>query len=497
MKAKYDAYLDHLRGIHALNTALGLLGWDQETYMPPRGLGQRAAARSHLSGLVHDRIVGADLGALIDDLTGMELPEVQAASVRETRRDRDRAVKVPRDLVTELAETTTMAQQAWTEARAESDWSKFAPLLEKVVDLRRREAEAVGYEGEPYDALLGEYEPGAVAADLEPVFAELRDGLVDLMGRINAAGPRDDDELLRREWPVEGQDRLGRMVLDAMGFDFQAGRLDESTHPFTSGTSPADVRLTTKYDALDLATSLYSTIHEGGHGLYEQGLPEEHAGTPLGEACSLGIHESQSRLWENQVGRSRPFMTWLMERLAEIFPDRVVDLDADALYRAFNVVRPSLIRIEADEVTYNLHILLRFELERALFRGDVAVADLPALWNERMTADLGVTPPDDARGVLQDIHWSFGALGYFPTYTLGNLYSATLFAAARRDMPDMDDRIAAGDLKPLLGWMRENVHVHGRRWTASELCRRATGTGLTCTDFLDAMNAKFGTLYAS
>ena len=496
MEKIYASYLDHLQGIHALNTALGLLGWDQETYMPPRGLHPRAAARAHLTGLVHDRVVVDHFGGLLEELGGLELPEDMAASVRETRRDRDRAVKVPRDLVTELAQTTTLAQQTWARARNTDDWPAFAPILAKVVELKRREAEAVGYQGEPYDALLDEYEPGASAADIEPVFAELRTGLVELMGVIHAAGPRHDDAVLEREWPIDGQDRLSRQVLKAMGFDFDAGRLDTSTHPFTSGTSPVDVRLTTVFDPLDLAKSLYSSIHEGGHGLYEQGLPETLAGTPLGQACSLGIHESQSRLWENQVGRSRPFMDYLAGQLKAIFPDRVSGLGPDVLYRAFNVVRPSLIRIEADEVTYNLHVLMRFELERALFRGDIEVSDLPALWNERMTADLGVTPENDREGVLQDIHWSFGALGYFPTYTLGNIYSATLFDAAGRDLPDLDAKIAAGDLAPLLDWMRTHVHAHGRRWTSSELCRRATGTGLDCTHFLDYLRTKFGALYA-
>jgi len=492
----YDSYLDHLQGIHALNTALGLLGWDQETYMPPRGLHPRAESRAHLTGLVHDRVIDDRFGAVLDELSAADLPEDRAASVRETRRDRDRSVKVPRDLVTELAQTTTLAQQAWAGARDADDWPAFAPLLAKVVELKRREAEAVGYAGEPYDALLDEYEPGAAAADIEPVFAELRRGLVDLMGVVRDAGPRDDDAALEREWPVDGQDRLSRQVLKSMGFDFDAGRLDTSTHPFTSGTSPVDVRLTTMFDPLDLSRSLYSTIHEGGHGLYEQGLPERYAGTPLGQACSLGIHESQSRMWENQVGRSRPFMDHLYRQLKTIFPDRVSGLDPDVLYRAFNVVRPSLIRIEADEVTYNLHVMMRFELERALFRGEIEVNDLPALWNERMTADLGVTPSDDREGVLQDIHWSFGALGYFPTYTLGNIYSATLFAAAERDLPDLDAQIAVGDLAPLLAWLRKNVHAHGRRWTAGELCRRASGSGLDCTHFLDYLRTKFGALYA-
>jgi len=494
MSKEYERYREHMAEIRALNSAQGLLSWDQETYMPVDGLSARAESRAVLSGLVHDRTVDEGFGDLLAALAAADLDATSAANVRETIRDRDRAVKVPRELVTELARVTTLAQQAWVKARETDDWPLFSPLLAEVLELRRRQADALGYVSEPYDALLDEYEPGADSEQIAAVFADLRAQLIPLVAAIGDAGPR-EDVLARRRYPEPAQIELSLRVLKAMGFDFRAGRLDKSAHPFTTGISARDVRLTSHYDEGDLAKSLYSTIHEGGHGLYEQGLPLAEAGLPLGEAVSLGIHESQSRLWENQVGRSRVFVDWLMPQLRELFPGVLDDVDPDGFHRAVNIVRPSLIRIEADEVTYNLHIILRMELERALLRGDLEVDDLPGQWNERMAADLGVTPRNDAEGVLQDIHWSFGLFGYFPTYALGNLYAAQLFATARDELDGLDDRIARGDFLPLLEWMREKIHVHGRRHTAGELCRLATGRDLDSRPFLDHLNRKFGALY--
>jgi carboxypeptidase Taq len=494
MTNAYERYREHMAEIRALNSALGLLSWDQETCMPADGLGARAEARAVLSGLVHDRTVSDELGDLLAELAASGTDGAHAANVRETTRDRDRAVKVPRELVTELARVTTLAQQAWARARQEDDWPLFAPLLTEVLALRRRQAEALGYANEPYDALLEEYEPGARIEEVTRVFADLRAELIPLVAAIGEAGPRDDGAL-RRRCPRPAQAVLCREVLQTMGFDFQAGRLDTSAHPFTTGVGARDVRLTTHYDEDDLAISLFSTIHEGGHGLYEQGLPAAEAGLPLGEAVSLGIHESQSRLWENQVGRGRAFAAWLLPRLGKHFPGVFDDVDPDTVYAAVNVVRPSPIRIEADEVTYNLHIILRMELERALLRGDIEVDDLPGLWNERMSADLGVSPRNDAEGVLQDIHWSFGLFGYFPTYALGNIYSAQLYEAAGAELPDLDERIARGELRPLLDWLREKIHAHGRRYPAGELCRRATGRDLDSRPFVTYLRRKFGALY--
>jgi len=495
LTATYDSYLRHMAQLHALNLAQGLLSWDQETMMPPRGLEARAHTRAVLSGLAHDMLVDPAFGELLDGLAAQELPHHQQVNIRETRRDRDRAVKIPRELVTEISRVSSLAQKAWQQAREQESWAVFSPLLQELVQLRRREAEAVGYRDEPYDALLDAYEPDTRVADILPLLDTLREGLVRMVRAIGERPPH-DDAVLRRRYPVAGQMALSRRVLQDMGFDFRAGRLDVSTHPFTADLGPTDVRLTTRYDENDLGNSLFSTIHEGGHGLYEQGLPADRAGTPLGEAVSLGIHESQSRLWENLVGRSRPFADYLLPLLREHFPGVADDVDADALYRACNVVRPSLVRTEADEVTYNLHILLRLELERELVRGNIGVDDLPALWRERMREYLGVEPTTLREGVLQDIHWSFGLFGYFPTYTLGNLYAAQIFAAARADLPELDKQMAAGEFYPLRDWLREKIHRRGRELPPRELCRAVTGRDLAVEPFLETLAAKFGPLYA-
>ncbi len=496
MNERYARFLTLARELGDLGAALGLLEWDQEVMMPPRGVEGRARARATLAALVHDRVVDEELGGLIGELdaTGSGGPWA-AANVREMKRQRDRAVKVPRQLVADLARESSLAQQAWVAARRDDDWARFAPHLVRLVDLKRREAEAVGYEAEPYDALLDEFEPGAKAAQLEGVFTELRRGLVPVLDALRGAPNPPDDALWRGDFAAADQDRLGRAVLAAMGYDFAAGRLDVSAHPFTQGFNPGDVRITTRYDEHDLQTGLYADMHEGGHALYELGLPAEHAGEPVGAAVSLGIHESQSRLWENLVGRSRPFVGWLRGHLAEIWPAVHARTDAEALYRAANTVQPSLIRIEADEVTYNLHIILRMEIERALVAGDVQVDDLPGLWREKVKTYLGLEVPTDREGVLQDIHWSFGLFGYFPTYALGNLYAAQLFAAARRHLPDLDEQMARGDLGNLLHWLRANVHGPGSLYRADELCVRVTGAPLSPEPFLAHVREKFGDVY--
>jgi carboxypeptidase Taq len=494
MNNAYTRLLEHLGEIHALQNTLGLLSWDQETYMPPRGLIGRAQAREVLSGIVHDKVCDPKLGDLLDDLQNADLTAAARVNVTEFKRDRDRSIKLPRDLVTELARVTTLSQQAWVSARETDDWPVFAPLLEQVVELRRRQADVLGYEGEPYNALLDEFEPGARVKDLDTLFTGLRDHLIPLVAAIGEK-PQHSDTMLHQEFSVDGQKKLSRTVLQLMGFDFQAGRLDTSAHPFTSEMSPLDVRLTTHFDPNDLNKSLYSTIHEGGHGLYEQGLPVEHAGTPLAQAISLGIHESQSRLWENMVGRSMNFTIHALPILRDLFPGRFVSATTEDLYKAVNVVKPSLVRIEADEITYNLHIILRMELERAVIADNLQVADLPAAWNQGMEKYLGLTPPTDRQGVLQDIHWSFGLFGYFPTYTLGNLYAAQFYEAIARDLPDLPQQVQDGDLSALLAWLRDNVHRHGRSYTPDELSRRATGAPLSAKPLMDYLDAKFGALY--
>ncbi len=495
MSQTYDRLLERARRLHDLAAASHLLSWDQETNLPPRGVPARARHRAALAAVLHDGICDPELGRMLEELEGADLASFPAANVRELRRQRDRAVRIPRGLVEAITETGSLAQQAWAEARRASDWPRFAPHLEELVELKRREAEAVGYEAEPYDALLDEYEPDTRVADLLPVFAELRRGLVGLLDELRGAGPGPDDGLFRQQFPVPAQETLCRDVLRAMGFDFESGRLDTSLHPFTEGIAVGDVRITTSFDRRNVGKSLYAALHEGGHALYEQGLPAEREGEPAAAAVSLGLHESQSRLWENQVGRSREFLGWLRPRLRELFPEQLGGAETEDLYRAANVVRPGPIRIAADEVTYNLHILLRLDLERGLLQREIAVADLPSLWRERSRDLLGLEPPDDAHGVLQDIHWAFGVFGYFPTYTLGNLYAAQIFEAAASELDDLPGQVAHGELAPLREWLRRRIHGRGAELTAPDLCREVTGRDLTVGPLLDYLRRKYGDIY--
>ena len=428
-------------------------------------------------------------------LKATELTGDAAVNVREIDRQQSRSLKLPKELVVELSQTESLGHEAWIEARKKSDFALFQPWLEKIVALKKEVAERVGYEGAMYNALLDEYEPYARAEEIAPVFAQLKEQLVPLVEQITATGQYPARGVLDQEYPIEQQELLGQQVLADMGFDLEAGRLDLAVHPFCAGTSRDDVRLTTRYSADWLPGSLFGTIHEAGHGLYEQGLPADAIGTPAGESVSLGIHESQSRLWENMVGRSKAFWTHYLPKLQELFPQQLSAVDLDAFYAAVNQVEPSLIRVEADEVTYNLHILLRFELECDLIEGQVAVAELPAVWNERMEQYLGIRPPNDALGVLQDTHWSCGLLGYFPTYTLGNLYVAQFFHQAHQDLPDLKAQIAQGELGPLKTWLNEKIHVRGARATASELVEEVTGARLSADYFIDYLWEKFGALY--
>lgn len=492
----YPRFIALIREISALGGARMLLSWDQEICLPPKGVPGRARQLAALAGVIHEKVCDEELGTLIAELSAASLEPVPAANVREAKRERDRAVKLPASLVRELSEASSLARDAWLQARTQDDWSLFAPRLETLIGLKRREAEAVGYAGEIYNALLDEYEPGARVEEVAAVFDGLKAELVPLLGALMEAPDQPDDSVLRRTYDVGLQERIGREVLTAMGYDFEAGRLDVSAHPFTEGMDVGDVRITTRYHEDDLTPALYASLHEGGHALYEQGLPAAHAGTPVATAVSLGIHESQSRLWENCVGRSREFLAWILPRLRELFPEQLGGTELETLYRAVNRVAPSLIRIEADEVTYSLHIILRMELERALLRGDAAVNDLPTLWNERMREDLGVAPANDAEGVLQDIHWSFGLFGYFPTYALGNLYAAQLFRAAADELPDLRDGIARGEFRPLLDWLRERIHRRGRALAPRDLIRAATGRPLDVADFADSLSEKFGALYS-
>ena len=497
-----DAYAELIRRsseIALLESCLSLLGWDHKTYMPPKGSAHRAEQLALLAGMIHQRVTDPKVGEMLSVMEASNLVRDTAApsavNVREIRRTYDRETKVPEALVTELARTCTQAEDVWVEARKQSNFALFQPWLEKVIGLKRQEAQALSNGGKLYDALLDEYEPGETSAHLAGVFAELRDALVPLVQAIGASGRRPDLSILEREYPVPAQEAFGRAAAAAIGFDFEAGRLDVTTHPFCSGIGPGDTRLTTRYNVHDFVDAFFGVLHETGHGLYDQGMDPAHYGTPMGSFVSLGIHESQSRLWENLVGRSHAFWEHFYLRAQAQFPGALGDVGLDAFHFAINDVRPSFIRTEADEVTYNLHVLLRFELEQALIGGDLKVTELPGAWNETLQRALGLTPPDDRRGCLQDIHWSGGAFGYFPTYTLGNLYAAQFFAQARRDLGDLEAMFRRGEYRPLLEWLRAKIHREGQRYRAGDLVKVVTGEPLNHRYLLDHLRGKFGPLY--
>lgn len=497
----YDELCRELREIEVFASVNALISWDQETMMPVKGTSLRAEQAAALSQLVHERRTAPLIGDLLarceEDGTLLSDP-IAAANLREIRRGYDQAVKVSTSLVRRFAETTTHAQRAWRDARERSDFSSFAPWLEKIVGLTRERAECLARpeSTDMYDSLVDEYEPGARTADMEEVFRDLRARLAPLIQEIAAAKTGPADRLDRIVIPVDRQITFNRFVAGHVGFDFEAGRLDTSTHPFCQGVGPGDTRMTTRYREDAFFDALSSTLHETGHGLYEQGLPKaELLGQPLSEPVSLGIHESQSRMWENLVGRSAAFWEWALPEARKAFGNDLDGITTAEVYGAMNIVRPGLIRVDSDEATYNLHIMLRFDLERGLLSGDLPVSDVPGVWNERMQADLGVTVPDDRHGCLQDVHWSMGAIGYFPTYTLGNLYAAQFWAALRAQLPKLDDALAAGEFSSLLGWLRQEIHGHGRRFTAPELCRRVTGEDLSAVPFMSYLEAKLRPLY--
>jgi carboxypeptidase Taq len=460
-----------------LRGSAGLLGWDRETLMPPKGADGRASQLGTLAALHHRELVREDAGEALAALgSDGALDDDAAAAVRLAIRDRERALRVPEELVREMSEACSRCVSAWVAAREADDFGAYAGPLATVVSLKRREAEAVGIGDEPYDALLDEYEPGARVAALEPVFADLRARLTPLVAE---ASQRPVAELPPREWDEGGQMAIAREIADLVGFDSEAGVIARSAHPFTGSPHRGDVRFTTRLMPDSPIGSISAVLHELGHALYEQGFPAEADRTPVHDAPSLGAHESQSRFWENQIGRTAAFWGLIEPSMRRIFPEAMAGIDAGLLHRAARVVRPSLIRVEADEVTYNLHIVLRFGLELALVRGDLEVPDLPGAFADGMEDLLGIRPPTTALGAMQDIHWADGLFGYFPTYTLGNLYAAQLAEAAERELGPIATLVEEGRLADILGFMRERVHRHGARLPTAELMRRATGSELS------------------
>ena len=487
-----------LNRVHDIENAANLLEWDHETYMPAGA----AEARSHqvatLRQLAHEQFTSQRVGDLLADaeekLNGTDPLDTDAALVRVSRREYDKATKVPSHIVAEMARTVSRAKHAWKEARENDAFSEFAPHLQTLIALSVEKAEALGYEDRVYDALLDQYEPGMKTADVERVFGDLRARLVPLVDSFLEA-PQPDGSFLHKHYDHQKQWDFGLEVIRDFGYDFNRGRQDLSAHPFTTSFSITDVRLTTRVNETFLPTALFGTLHEAGHGLYEQGVALELDRTLLAEGTSLGMHESQSRLWENLVGRSLGFWKHYYPRLQQFFPDRLGVVSLDNFYRAINRVSPSLIRVEADEVTYNLHIMLRFELETALIDRSLSISDLPAAWNDKMEEYLGIRPKDDAEGVLQDIHWSLGIFGYFPTYALGNLMSTQLFDQAEKDLGNLEAQIEAGQFTDLLNWLREKIHQYGKKLDATDLLKRTTGSDLNSRSWLAYIERKYGELY--
>lgn len=486
----YDQLCDHVREVSLLASTESILSWDQETYMPAKALAFRARQMSWLSGKAHALATGKMMQKLLTQAETARLKEPkQVANVRVLAEDYERDARIPNKLIVEESELTAHAKHAWVEARKNSDFSLFAPHLEKLLSIARRKADLWGYADEPYDALLHTYERGTRTREVAALFAKLKPELTRIAQAAVERGRTIPPNTLRGSYPVARQQQLNAEIAASIGFDFQAGRIDTTAHPFCTTLGPRDVRLTTRYDEQDFTSSLFGVLHEAGHGLYEQGLPEEDFGLPSGRACSLGIHESQSRLWENHVGRSRPFWEKWLPRAAEIFP-KLRKVPLDTFLAAINRSEYSFIRVEADEATYDLHILLRFEIERRMISGQLAVQEVPEAWNALFAEMFGMSPPDAARGCLQDIHWSMGGLGYFATYTLGNLNAAQLFAAARKQK-----RIAAGiasaDYAPLLSWLRENVHSHGGAALPGDIMQRATGKPTDARHHLRHLRERF------
>jgi len=493
----YDELLERLRDIDLIGQIGGLVSWDQEVLMPPKAASLRAEQLAWISKTGHQRLTNPRIGELLDALEVTDgLNDVQTANVRLARESYDKATKLPTEFVEEMAKHRSKAQISWSEARAKDDFSIFRDDLAKSIDLARRKADYLGYDELRYDALLDIYESGLTVARVDPLFAGLRDNVAPLIKAVVESGNRPDISWVEdNSWEQPGQEALSQGVSEAIGFDFSAGRRDASTHPFCGGPNPDDVRWTTRYSESDPFGSLYGSMHETGHGTYEQGRRRDLDFQPAGEANGLGVHESQSRLWENQIGRSREFCEWALPMWQKHFPQNMDGVDSEALWQAVNLVEPSLIRVEADEATYNMHIMIRYEIEKKLIAGDLEIDDLPDAWDDMYEEFLGIRAPNRTLGVLQDIHWSMGAFGYFPTYTLGNLYSAQLLAAARKDLPDHDEQMRCGEFGPLLDWMREHVHQRGSILEPADLIEEATGSPPSPDAFVDYLKDKVERLY--
>ena len=496
---RYEEVCSRTQETALLQSTAALLEWDQQTGLPPKADKYRCQQMTFLAGEIHRRQTDPKYGELLQTLEASQFvsdsESDEAAVVSHLKRDYDRNMRVPEDLVKELTQTTAEANRIWVRSRENNDYWLFAPSLKRIIELTRQKADAIGFEECRYDALLDEYEPGARASEVAQVLDGLRQELVPLIEQLIGSQWKPGDELLHREYPVDAQREFGREVSAAIGFDYSRGRLDETHHPFCTEIGPDDCRILTRYNPRFFSTGFFGTLHEAGHGMYEQGLRSEHYGLPTGKYCSLGIHESQSRLWENLVGRSEAFWSHFFPQAQRYFPEAIGGENRGLFFGAINKVEPSMIRVEADEATYNLHIIARFELERELIEGTLDVDSLPQAWNSKYESFLGITPKSYSEGVLQDVHWSAGLFGYFPTYSLGNLHASQLFAAANEQIGDLSEQFANGDFAPLKEWLGSNVHRHGQKFSSSQLVERITGKPLGHDALIADLQAKLLPVY--
>ncbi len=498
-KSSFDLLLEQVYEIHDLEKVDALMRWDRQVNMPPMGNQMRTRQLMTIGRIRHNTFTSDKMGEMIaaaaEVLKEADYDSNEASLIRYLQHAYEKNRKLPADFIDRRTKISNQAQQVWEQARKDNDFPAFQPWLEKIIGLCQELADYYGYEDEKYDALLDSYERGAKTADVRAIFDAAKAALIPLREAISERANAVDDTLLHRHYDIDKQKEFARYIAQAVGYDFSRGHIGTAVHPFATSFSRDDARITVRWYENFLAPSLFGTLHESGHAMYEQGTHPDLARTPLARGTSMGIHESQSRLIENVIGRSFGFWQRHFPKLQEIFPEPLGNETAENFYQAINKVQPNLIRVEADEVTYNLHIILRFELEQAMLKGDLKAADLPAAWNEKMQSLIGITPPDDTDGCLQDIHWTGASFGYFPTYALGNLYAAQFLEAALAQSPAIGEAFDQGETTGLIDWLKENVHQHGRKYTPNELVQRATGQPLSHEAFTRYIWKKFSALY--
>jgi len=491
----FENYKVQMHTIADIRYASAVLQWDQETYLPPKGAGFRGQQIATLSELAHQLFTGEKLGILLQELSARtDLKHAEKRNIELSLEDYTKQKKLSSSFVRELSEATQKSFHSWISARKENNFDRFAADLSKIVELKKQEADLLGYKKHPYDALLNDHDKGSNTILLDALFSDIQVPLKELLDKIVSC-PQVNDDFLRQHFPKQQQWEFGMQVLKDLGYDLEAGRQDIAEHPFTTNFNSNDVRVTTRIDENDLSNMVWSCIHEVGHALYEQGLPNTEYGLPLGEAASYSIHESQSRLWENHVGRSIEFCEYYWPLLQQYFPIQLKNISVTDFYKGINKVSPSLIRTDADELTYHFHVMIRYEIEKKLIEGSIQTKDIPAYWNEHYQSYLGITVPDDKKGCLQDVHWSHGSFGYFPTYSQGSFYAAQFYAKALDEMTGLPEQTRKGKHQELLGWLRQQVHRHGRMFTSEELCEKITGEGLRIEHFLEHLLAKYRNIY--